>query len=166
MPVYRTPDGRIVEERTTLTPPAARPGQEAGGTAAGGDDATAGRRGGGPAPETGRRRAGYADPTVVRRPAAPAGGRPGRDEERTRLAGAVPTDSTRRIARVRVATCIVLGVACDSALGQPGASTLDEDYPDAAAFMQRVARAGDGRFVRSDENASLSVTILQAIFDG
>lgn len=38
-------------------------------------------------------------------------------------------------------------------------------YPDAAAFMQRVARDGGGRFVRADEHASLSVTILRAIFD-
>ena len=32
--------------------------------------------------------------------------------------------------------------------------------------MQRVARAGGGRFIRAGENASLSVTILRAIFDG
>lgn len=44
--------------------------------------------------------------------------------------------------------------------------TAGPGYPDAAAFMQRVARAGGGRFVRADENASLSVTILRAIFDG
>ena len=43
--------------------------------------------------------------------------------------------------------------------------TAGPGYPDAAAFMQRVARAGGGRFVRADENASLSVTILHAIFD-
>ena len=39
-------------------------------------------------------------------------------------------------------------------------------HPDAASFMQRVARAGAGQFVRADENASLSVTILRAVFDG
>ena len=39
-------------------------------------------------------------------------------------------------------------------------------YPDTAAFMQRVAEAGGGQFVRADENASLSVTILRAVFDG
>jgi len=44
--------------------------------------------------------------------------------------------------------------------------TAGPGYPDAAAFMQRVARAGGGPFVRADENASLSVTILRAIFDG
>ena len=44
--------------------------------------------------------------------------------------------------------------------------TAGTGYPDAAAFMQRVARAGGGRFVRADENASLSVTILRAILDG
>ena len=43
--------------------------------------------------------------------------------------------------------------------------TAGPGYPDAAAFMQRVAQAGGGRFVRADENASLSVTILRAIFD-
>ena len=43
--------------------------------------------------------------------------------------------------------------------------TAGPGYPDAATFMQRVARAGGGRFVRADENASLSVTILRAIFD-
>ena len=32
--------------------------------------------------------------------------------------------------------------------------------------MQRVAQAGGGQFVRADENASLSVTILRAVFDG
>ena len=44
--------------------------------------------------------------------------------------------------------------------------TAGPGYPDAANFMQRVAGAGGGRFVRADENASLSVTILRAIFDG
>ena len=39
-------------------------------------------------------------------------------------------------------------------------------YPDTATFMQRVAEAGGGQFVRADENASLSVTILRAVFDG
>ena len=43
--------------------------------------------------------------------------------------------------------------------------TAGPGYPDAAAFMQRIAQAGAGRFVRADENASLSVTILRAIFD-
>ena len=37
--------------------------------------------------------------------------------------------------------------------------------PDAAPFMRRVAPAGGGRFVRANERASLSVTILRAIFD-
>ena len=38
-------------------------------------------------------------------------------------------------------------------------------HPDAVSFMQRVAEAGGGQFVRTDENASLSVTILRAVFD-
>ena len=44
--------------------------------------------------------------------------------------------------------------------------TTGPGYPDAASFMQRVAEAGRGQFVRADENASLSVTILRAVFDG
>ena len=43
-------------------------------------------------------------------------------------------------------------------------SELGPAYPDTAAFMQRVADAGRGQFVRADEHASLSVTILQALF--
>ncbi len=38
-------------------------------------------------------------------------------------------------------------------------------HPDTVSFMQRVTEAGRGQFVRGDENASLSVTILLAIFD-
>ena len=45
-------------------------------------------------------------------------------------------------------------------------SAFAPTYPDTAAFMQRVAQAGGGQFVRADENASLSVTILRAVFDG
>ena len=37
--------------------------------------------------------------------------------------------------------------------------------PDTESFMQRVAQAGRGQFVRANENASLSVTILRAIID-
>ena len=44
-------------------------------------------------------------------------------------------------------------------------SELGPAYPDTPAFMQRVATAGGGQFVRADEHASLSVTILQALFD-
>ena len=43
--------------------------------------------------------------------------------------------------------------------------TAGPGYPDAAAFMHRVAQAGVGQVVRADENASLSVSILWAIFD-
>ena len=35
--------------------------------------------------------------------------------------------------------------------------------PDTEVFMQRVAEAGRGQFVRANENASLSVTILPSI---
>ncbi len=37
-------------------------------------------------------------------------------------------------------------------------------YPGTASFLQQVAVAGGGQFVRSSENASLSVMILRAIF--
>ena len=93
MPVYRTPDGRIVEERTTVTPPGAGRDREAEDAASGRDEPSAGREGGGAAPETGRRRGGYADPTVVRRPGGTAGRQAARDDQRTRLAGAVPADA-------------------------------------------------------------------------
>lgn len=37
-------------------------------------------------------------------------------------------------------------------------------HPDTEDFMRRVAQAGRGRFVEADRNASLSVTILLAVF--
>ena len=37
-------------------------------------------------------------------------------------------------------------------------------YPDTASFLQQVADSGGGQFVRSSENASLSVMILRAVF--
>ena len=37
-------------------------------------------------------------------------------------------------------------------------------HPDTASFMQQVALAGNGQFVRSSESASLSVMILRAVF--
>ena len=43
--------------------------------------------------------------------------------------------------------------------------TAGSGYPDAASFMQRVAPAGGGQVVRANENASLAVTILRAVFD-
>ena len=65
----------------------------------------------------------------------------------------------RRFARRPGAGHTVSAVFVDTSM------TAGPGYPDAAAFMQRVARAGGGRFVRADDNASLSVTILRAIFD-
>ena len=94
MPVYRTPDGRIVEERTTVTPPGASRDREAEDAASGRGEPAARPEGSGAAPETGRRRAGYADPTVVRRPGGTTGREMARDDQRTRLAGAVPADAT------------------------------------------------------------------------
>ena len=49
----------------------------------------------------------------------------------------------RRIARVGIAACIVLGVAWDVALGQPGASTLDEDMVRAVATAAEIAAQRD-----------------------
>lgn len=37
-------------------------------------------------------------------------------------------------------------------------------HPDTEAFMRQVATAGNGTFVQADQNASLSVTILLAVF--
>ena len=64
----------------------------------------------------------------------------------------------RRFARRRGARHTVSAVLVDT-------SELGPAYPDTPAFMQRVAAAGGGQFVRADEHASLSVTILQALFD-
>ena len=63
----------------------------------------------------------------------------------------------RRFARRRGARHAVSAVFVDT-------SDIVPAYPDTAAFMQRVAEAGRGQFVRADEQASLSVTILQALF--
>ena len=93
MPVYRTPDGRIVEERTTVKPPGAGRDRKAKDAASGRDEPPARPEGGGAAPETGRRRAAYNHPTVVRRPGGTTGRQAARDDQRTRLAGAVPADA-------------------------------------------------------------------------
>ena len=99
MPVFRTPDGRIVEEKTGVSPPedgGANDGRAADGGVSVRDERTAKRTGGGAAPAGGRRGTGYADPTVVRRPSAATdeqktAGRAARSgDERTRLAGAIP----------------------------------------------------------------------------
>lgn len=45
-----------------------------------------------------------------------------------------------------------------------GDDTGTRSYPDTATFLRRVADAGNGQFVRSSQNASLSITILRAIF--
>lgn len=85
MPVYRTPDGRIVEEKTTLKPRRDAPEPAANGTAPGDDPDAAAEK---------RRGTGYMEPTVVRRPGRmSAGPAAAPEDERTRLAGAVPTDA-------------------------------------------------------------------------
>ena len=76
-----------------MTPPDAGRDREAEDTASGRREPGARREGGGAAPKAGRRRAGYADPTVVRRPGGAAGRQAARDDQRTRLAGAVPADA-------------------------------------------------------------------------
>ena len=85
MPVYRTPDGRIVEEKTTLNPRRAAPESAPNGAAPGdAPDATAEKR----------RGTGYTEPTVVRRPGRTSAATPATPEdEPTRLASAVPTDA-------------------------------------------------------------------------
>ena len=83
MPVYRTPDGRIVEEKTTLKPRRDTPEPAANGTAPGGAPDAAAEK---------RRGTAYTEPTVVRRPGrTSAGPAAPREDEPTRLAGAVPT---------------------------------------------------------------------------
>ena len=92
MPVYRTPDGKIVEERTEVTPPG---GKQRGATS-GQDPTTVTRQTGGaqpterPAPAGTRGR--YDDPTVVRPPGKGTGATPpaSREGERTVLAGRIP----------------------------------------------------------------------------
>ena len=64
----------------------------------------------------------------------------------------------RRFAERRGARHTVSSVLVDT-------TAVGPRHPDTVAFMQQVAQAGGGQFVRSDENASLSVTILRAIFD-
>ena len=44
-------------------------------------------------------------------------------------------------------------------------SATGPQHPDTASFMRRVAEAGQGQFVPANENASLSLTILHALFD-
>lgn len=82
MPVYRTPDGRIVEETTLVTPrgkAAERPGEDTP------SDRDATKKVGGVNTELDA-------PTVVRRPgAAPTASARPSDDEPTKLAGAVPT---------------------------------------------------------------------------
>ena len=93
MPVHRTLDGRIVEERTNVTPPGS--GGKPERKRAGHDEPFGPPAEGKGAAESRPHGAGYADPTVVRRPGGVTAGRQApRDDERTRLAGAVPTDST------------------------------------------------------------------------
>ena len=79
MPVFRTPDGRIIEEKTGVP------------SVSGGRTNTA--------ESSGRSGAGYEDPTLVHRPDADGGRgtvRPevGAEEEPTRLAGAIPGGTT------------------------------------------------------------------------
>ncbi len=81
MPVFRTPDGRIVEETTLVKPPGARPGQDVPGEDPGRDAA-----------DRDSRATVHEAPTVLGRPGSTTGA-PTKpvDGERTKLAGAVPS---------------------------------------------------------------------------
>ncbi len=90
MPVYRTPDGKIIEEPTEVTPPGGAPPD---GDATAATRTTRGRPGSGSRP-TGPR-PGYDDPTVLNsgartRPTKPRQG-PDAGSERTKLVGTIPT---------------------------------------------------------------------------
>ncbi len=65
--------------------------------------------------------------------------------------------SARRIARIVVAACIVLGVAWDAVPAQPGASTVDEDMVRAVATAAEIAaqRDTEAREAQAAANAAL-----------
>ena len=90
MPVYRTPDGRIVEEKT-VRPPLSD--HQKPRSASGADATTVQRSDRGPAPAAPRHGRGYDEPTVVRLPGG--GGSAGDlpppppEDERTQLHGVV-----------------------------------------------------------------------------
>ena len=90
MPVYRTPDGRIVEEKTVRPPLSDRRDPPSG---SGADDTTVRRSPAGPAPVAPPRGRGYDEPTVVRLPAGRGseGGPPAPppEDERTQLHGVI-----------------------------------------------------------------------------
>ena len=95
MPVYRTPDGRIVEEKTEVTPPGVKPRDGRSNP----DETTVTRRSGSAPPAESPNRTGsrYDETTVVRRPGSgtvSARTAHGRDE-RTRLAGGIPGTGAR-----------------------------------------------------------------------
>lgn len=93
MPVYRTPDGRIVEEKTEVTPPGGKP-QDGSSRR---EETTVTRRSGSAPPAESPRRTGahYDETTVVRRPGSDAGTGHARDDERTRLAGGISGTGAR-----------------------------------------------------------------------
>ena len=76
---------------------------------------------------------------------------------RKRMSKVTRPSPPRRIARVGVAACIVLGVAWDTALGQPGASTLDEEMVRAVATAAEIAaqRDTEAREAQAAANAAL-----------
>lgn len=110
MPVYRTPDGRIVEEKTTRSPLS---GHQAPRSPTGADDTTVRGPGAGPPPVPPPTRGGYDQPTVVRLP----GGSPpardpspgGADSERTQLHGAIRRGTTGEGAEAAAETDPVAG---------------------------------------------------------
>ena len=102
MPVYRTPDGRIVEEKTEVTPPGVPPAtadSRRGTTRT--DETTMKRDSGGRPPVEPPVRSGsrHTDTTVMHRPgsgAGTAGTARGQDDEKTRLGGSIPRDGTQK----------------------------------------------------------------------
>ena len=94
MPVYRTPDGRIVEEKTDVGPPSSKAKND---TADNPDKGTVRREEGAVAKSSTRGSGRYTDTTVVRQPGGgtdDAGTESRRESDgRTRLVGAIPASA-------------------------------------------------------------------------
>ena len=109
MPVYRTPDGRIVEEKTARPPLS---GRKAPRPESGAEDTTVRRTDGSLPPAPPPPRDGYDAPTVVRLPGgspSAADPAPRADTERTQLHGAIGRGTTGEGAEVVAETDPVAG---------------------------------------------------------
>ena len=78
-------------------------------------------------------------------------------ESEKRMSNVTRSSSPRRIVRIGVAACIVLGVAWDAVPAQPGASTVDEDMVRAVATAAEIAaqRDTEARQAQAAANAAL-----------